>query len=209
MFTGIVEEIGEVSAICDDDVEFTLTITANKVLRDVTIGDSIAVNGVCLTVTSHTFDEFTANAVPETLERTNLGRLAAGDFVNLERSATPETRLGGHYMQGHVDATGVIESLQADNEAVWVKTKAPHDLMRYIVSKGYITIDGTSLTVVDVGPDWFTVTLVPHTQDHITLPRKAPGDLVNLEADIIAKYVEKIVAANLTGAEQGVSHAIG
>jgi riboflavin synthase len=196
MFTGLIEEIGTISAITKGEKQFTLTISAQKVLEDVAIGDSIAVNGVCLTVTTATGHQFTVDAVPETLAKTNLGDLAEGAPVNLERSATPSTRLGGHYVQGHVDATGTISAFREDAEALWVTIKAPAEQMKYIVTKGYITIDGTSLTVVDTGDDWFTITLIPHTQEHITLPGKSVGDRVNLEVDIIAKYVEKLVTAN-------------
>ena len=196
MFTGLVEEMGRIAAITEGEKQFSLSVSADKVLEGVALGDSIAVNGVCLTVTSFTEDMFTVDAVPETLARTNLGNLAEGASVNLERSATPATRLGGHYVQGHVNGTGTITGFRKDREALWVTITAPDALMKYIVSKGYITIDGTSLTVVDVGEDWFTITLIPHTQTAITLPRKAEGDRVNLEVDIIAKYVEKLVSAS-------------
>ncbi|MCI5048141.1 MAG: riboflavin synthase [Aquisalinus sp.] len=208
MFTGLIEEIGQIADISQADQKYTLTISANKVLQDVAIGDSIAVNGVCLTVTSFTHEAFTVDAVPETLARTNLGDLASGSKVNLERSATPQTRLGGHYVQGHVDSTGVVESFRADKEAIWVTIRTAPDLIKYIVTKGYITIDGTSLTVVDTGEDWFNITLIPHTQEHITLPRKSVGERVNLETDIIAKYVEKLLGAQTITEAQGGHHAI-
>ncbi|MCI5043882.1 MAG: riboflavin synthase [Aquisalinus sp.] len=208
MFTGLIEEIGQVADISQADQKYTLNISANKILQDVAVGDSIAVNGVCLTVTSFTHEAFTVDAVPETLARTNLGDLVSSSRVNLERSATPQTRLGGHYVQGHVDGTGVVESFREDKEAIWVTIKTDPGLMKYIVSKGYITIDGTSLTVVDTGADWFNITLIPHTQEHITLPRKSVGERVNLEADIIAKYVEKLIGAQTITEAQGGHHAI-
>ncbi|NHK28600.1 riboflavin synthase [Parvularcula flava] len=196
MFTGLVEEMGMVRSIVKTADSFTLTIGAKVVLDGVKFGDSINVNGVCLSVTDFSDDEFTVGLAPETLKRTSLGQLVEGDRINLERSATPQTRLGGHYVQGHVDATGEIVEFREDADALWVTIRTSPELMKYIVIKGYITIDGTSLTVVDTGADWFNVTLIAHTQELIVLPRKKSGDLVNLEVDIIAKYVEKLVAAN-------------
>ncbi len=195
MFTGLIEEIGAVTAVRQSAESFDLTLTAQTVLDGVELGDSIAVNGVCLTVT--TFDEhtFTVGLAPETLARTNLGDLSQGDHVNLERSLLPTTRLGGHFVQGHVDATGIIKSFRPDKDALWLEIETDAALMRYIVTKGYIAIDGTSLTVVDTGSDWFNVTLINYTQPKIILPRKKPGDRVNLEVDILAKYIERLHAA--------------
>ena len=198
MFTGLIEETGTIREILQGDKQFTLVVSASKVLEDVALGDSIAVDGVCLTVTSFSTDQFTVDAVPETLAKTSLGDLAEGSPVNLERSATPETRLGGHYVQGHVDGTGTVSAFRQDREALWVTITAPETLMKYIVPKGYITVDGASLTVVETSEDWFNLTLIPHTQGVITLPRKAIGARINLEADIIAKYVEKLVAAGVS-----------
>ena len=202
MFTGLIEEMGVIENISQADGKFTLSISATKVLSGTEIGDSIAVNGVCLTVTTYTNKLFTVDAVPETLAKTNLGKLSQGDRVNLERSATPTSRLGGHYVQGHVDGTGEILSITQDQEALWVKIKTPSELLKYIVPKGYITVDGTSLTVVDVIDEWFTLTLIPHTQECIVLPTKSQGDLVNLEVDIIAKYVEKIALSAVPKGDQ-------
>ena len=195
MFTGLVEEIGAVAAIRQTAESFDLTFGAETVLDGVKLGDSIAVNGVCLTVTAFDAAGFTVGLAPETLKRTNLGDLEPGDPVNLERSLLPTTRLGGHFVQGHVDATGVIKSFRPDNDALWLTVETNAALMRYIVSKGYVAIDGTSLTVVDTGPDWFNVTLVNYTQSKIILPRKKPGDRVNLEVDILAKYIERLFEA--------------
>lgn len=192
MFTGLIEEIGTVKSVRQTAESFTLAIVARTVLEDVKRGDSIAVNGVCLTVTGFDADQFSVGLAPETLKRTNLGDLKNGDPVNLERSVLPTTRLGGHFVQGHVDATGVIKSFRPDNDALWVEIKTDPTLMRYIVTKGYAAIDGTSLTVVDTGPDWFNVTLVDYTQGKIILPQKKPGDRVNLEVDILAKYMERL-----------------
>lgn len=193
MFTGLVEEIGTVAAVRDTGSSFDLTVSARSVLGGAKLGDSIAVNGVCLTVTAFDDRSFTVGLAPETLKRTNLGDLAEGDPVNLERSLLPETRLGGHFVQGHVDATGVIKSFRPDRDALWLAVETDPALMRYIVTKGYIAIDGASLTVVDTGRDWFNVTLIDYTQRKVILPRKKPGDRVNLEVDILAKYVERLV----------------
>ncbi len=194
MFTGLVEEIGTVKAIGARGDHFDLSVAANTVLNGAALGDSIAVNGVCLTVTSLDDDAFTVGLAPETLKRTNLGDFSEGDLVNLERSVTPTTRMGGHFVQGHVDGTGSITAFRADRDALWVTVATDPALMRYIVTKGYIAIDGTSLTVVDTGVDWFNVTLIDYTQSKIALPRKSLGDKVNLEVDILAKYVERLVA---------------
>lgn len=192
MFTGLIEEIGDVKTISTTAESFDLTVAAKTVLNGVKLGDSIAINGVCLTVTA--FDEtgFTVGLAPETLKRTNIGDLVEGGPVNLERSLLPTTRLGGHFVQGHVDTTGVIKSFRPDNDALWLTVETDQALMRYIVTKGYIAIDGTSLTVVDTGSDWFNVTLINYTQSKIILPRKKPGDRVNLEVDILAKYIERL-----------------
>ncbi len=193
MFTGIVEELGQVLACSPTSSGFDLSIKCNTVLADTRLGDSIAVNGVCLTVTELTESSFTAGLAPETRSRTNLDQLKTGAPVNLERSVTPSTRMGGHFVQGHVDATGSIKSFRKDQDALWVAIEVPVELMRYIVTKGYITLDGTSLTVVDTGENWFNVTLVAYTQQHIVMPTKSEGDLVNIEVDVLGKYVERII----------------
>lgn len=192
MFTGLVEEMGDVASVVKSADSFALTINAGAVLGDLKLGDSIAINGVCLTVTAFGDKTFTVGLAPETLTRTNLGDLVAGDPINLERSLLPTTRLGGHFVQGHVDATGTIAAFRPDKDALWLTVKTDPALMRYIVSKGYIAIDGTSLTVVDTGADWFNVTLVDYTQAKIIMPRKKPGERVNLEVDILAKYIERL-----------------
>ena len=194
MFTGLIEEIGEVAAVAKSADSFDLTVAAQTVLDGVKLGDSIAINGVCLTVTTFDDKAFTVGLAPETLKRTNLGDLAKGDPVNLERSLLPTTRLGGHFVQGHVDGTGTISSFRPDKDALWLTVKTDPALMRYIVTKGYVAIDGTSLTVVDTGPDWFNVTLINYTQSKIILPRKKTGDRINLEVDILAKYIERLTA---------------
>jgi riboflavin synthase len=190
VFTGIVEELGTVVATAAD----RLVLNGPLVTRDVAEGDSIAVNGVCLTVVAVDGDRFTADVMAETWKRSSLGELAGGEQVNLERAALPTTRLGGHLVQGHVDAVGTVEAREAGG-AGWesVTFTAPPSLMRYIVEKGSITVDGVSLTVIDTGPDRFSVGLIPTTLERTTLGRKQVGDPVNLEVDVIAKYVEKLV----------------
>lgn len=197
MFTGIVEELGQVLECRPTSTGFDLTISCSTVLEGTRLGDSIAVNGVCLTVTEFNHASFTAGLAPETRSRTNLDSLKAGGSVNLERSVTPTTRMGGHFVQGHVDATGTIKSFRKDQDALWVTIEVPTELMRYIVTKGYITLDGTSLTVVDTGPNWFNVTLVSYTQQHIVMPKKSMGDQVNVEVDVLGKYVERLISHQL------------
>jgi riboflavin synthase len=195
MFTGIVEELGEII-----DVEVTgdsarLRISAPLVTAGAGTGDSIAVNGVCLTVTDLADGTFAADVMQETLDRSSLGALQEGSRVNLERPVTLEARLGGHLVQGHVDATGTVLDRTPSEHWEIVRIGMPVDLGRYIVQKGSITVDGVSLTVVDVGPDWFTVSLIPTTLERTTLGAAAPGTIVNLEVDVVAKYVEKLLGA--------------
>lgn len=191
MFTGIIEETGKVRSASHD----RLVVGARRVLEGVKIGDSIAVNGVCLTVTAFSPESFTIGVMPETLRRTNLGELSPGDEVNLERALGAGAPMGGHFVQGHVDGTGRIVSVTREENAQIVRTSASPEVMRYIVPKGFIAIDGVSLTVVDWEPASFTVSLVPHTQANITLAGKKRGDTVNLEVDIIGKYVERFISA--------------
>jgi len=188
MFTGIVEEIGIVKGISPG----RLTIEAKKMLEDTKPGDSIAVNGACLTVTSISKDNFSVDVMPETIRRTNLGRLHYGNPVNLERGMLAKGRFGGHFVQGHVDDVGKVLSLQPEEEAVIVRISAPAHLMPYTVNKGFIAVDGVSLTVIDCDDFSFSVSLVAYTREHTTLGNKKPGDIVNLEMDIIAKYVERL-----------------
>jgi riboflavin synthase len=191
MFTGIVEELGEVVA----QEPGRLTVRGRLVTSDAGPGDSVAVNGVCLTVVTVADHEFTVDVMPGTLARTGLGRLAPGDPVNLERAATASTRLGGHLVQGHVDGVGTLRSRTPG--AGWhdLRVSLPPELSRYLVEKGSVTVDGVSLTVVAVGADWFDVSLIPTTLERTTLGRRRVGELVNLEVDVIAKYVEKLILA--------------
>jgi riboflavin synthase len=189
MFTGIVEAVGEV-------IEATgagFRIRAATVLADARLGDSISVNGTCLTVTTIDGDAFTVDTVPETLRRTNLGELRAGDPVNLERALAAGGRMGGHFVQGHVEAAGRIAAIDQDREALLIRIEAPPDVMRYVVEKGFITVDGISLTVVSRDAAGFVITVIPFTQQHTNLRVRRPGDSVNLETDILAKYVEQLV----------------
>ena len=189
MFTGIVEERGRVTSTEGGE----LCVAAAIALEGTKIGDSIAVNGACLTVTWIENGTFAVDVVPETLRRTNLGDLAPGDLVNLERSLAFGGRVGGHLVQGHVDATGALAEITPDGDAVLVCYTTPSEVLRYVVEKGFIAIDGASLTVVGRGPDWFSVTLIPHTSATTVLGARRVGDRVNLEADILAKYVERLV----------------
>ena len=189
MFTGIVEEIGQLQAIDG----FELTIAARKTLEDMTLGGSIAVNGVCLTATSVNNDTFAVEVTPETLRRTNLGELAVGVGVNLERPLAVSDRLGGHIVQGHVDGTGEVVRITPEGNSHIVRLQAPPALMRYIAPKGFIAIDGISLTVVDIQGDTFTVSVIPTTYRETILGERREGDIVNLEVDILAKYVERLV----------------
>jgi riboflavin synthase len=199
MFTGIVEELGTVAAVEDQGDAVRLTIAASTVLEDAALGDSVSVNGCCLTVATVSTPgrptSFTADVMRETLDKTAVGELTTGDRVNLERAVTPTTRLGGHIVQGHVDGTGVVRRRTPSEHWEVVEVEAPTDLLRYLVPKGSITVDGISLTVVDVLADGFTVSLIPETLARTTLGFRKPGDRVNLEADIIAKHVERLLQA--------------
>ncbi|MEM9839180.1 MAG: riboflavin synthase [Pseudomonadota bacterium] len=194
MFTGLIEELGTVTALNDTGEGVDLVVSAHEVLTDAKLGDSIAVQGVCLTISELSADTATFGLAPETLRVTSLRSLTVGSPVNLERALLPTTRMGGHYVQGHVDGTGTLQSIREDGDALWVTIEAPTELLRYVVKKAYIAIDGTSLTVTAVTDTTFSVMLIRHTQPRITLPTKKPGDPVNLEVDIMAKFAEKIVA---------------
>ncbi|MCX4536409.1 riboflavin synthase [Streptomyces sp. NBC_00841] len=193
MFTGIVEELGEVTAVEKLDDASRFRLRGPVVTEGAKHGDSIAVNGVCLTVVDLGNGEFTADVMAETLNRSSLGALETGSRVNLERPMALGGRLGGHIVQGHVDGTGrIVERKLSENWEI-VKISLPAELTRYVVEKGSITVDGVSLTVVDAGPDYFTISLIPTTLALTTLGIKEPGDPVNLEVDVIAKYVERLL----------------
>ncbi len=194
MFTGIVEEKGIVKNIEHAPDKYKLNIKAKTVLGGTKIGDSIAVNGVCLTVTDMSSDSFSADVMPETLRRSSLGELKSGSLVNLERAMAANGRFGGHIVTGHIDGTGKISSVKKEGNAVLVSIAASQNILRLIVEKGSIAIDGISLTVTGVTKTDFAVSLIPHTADETTLLSKKAGDKVNLENDIIGKYVERLMS---------------
>ena len=193
MFTGIVEEVGVLKSIRRGASSAVLEIAARTVLEDIHLGDSIAVNGVCLTATSFTGSSFTADVMHETLDRSSLAALRPGSRVNLERAMAANGRFGGHIVAGHVDGVGTVLETKQDDNAVWYTIAAGPEVLRYVVEKGSITIDGISLTVARVGPESFAISAIPHTVAVTVLQDRKPGDKVNLETDIIGKYVEKLL----------------
>jgi len=188
MFSGIVEEVGRVRELGSHHI----SVAAHTVLTDTRVSDSISVSGVCLTVTGVDSESFSADVMPETLRRTNLGSLTPGDLVNLERAVTPSTRLGGHIVLGHVDGVGRVLSMVSEESAVIMMVQAPADVMRYIAVKGSVAVDGVSLTVARLMPDSFAVSLVTYTTSQTTLGLARPGRMVNLEVDVIARYIERL-----------------
>ena len=201
MFTGIVEEIGRIKNVQRGAKSITFCIEASKVLEDTKIGDSICTNGVCLTVTdvSHAAEGkgwFKADVMPETIRKTSMAKLQVGSKVNLERALTLNTRLGGHIVSGHVDGIGHIVKKEQEDIAIWLWIECDANLMRYIIPKGSVTLQGVSLTVAKVEATRFAVSLIPHTQEETTLHANVVGDVVNIETDIIAKYVEKLMVTN-------------
>ena len=199
MFTGIIEEMGTVRRLNQSPNRCELELSASKVLEGTQIGDSIAVNGVCLTVIRLGEEHFTADVMPETLRRNNLGQLKPGSKVNLERAMAANGRFGGHIVAGHIDGTGKILAMQPEGNAVLVTISATPELLRYVVEKGSIAIDGISLTVAKVSHTDFTVSLIPHTGEETTLLKHRSGEIVNLETDIIGKYVEKLMQPKSNG----------
>ncbi len=193
MFTGIIRERGRVARVDGDDDARHLRIEAPATASELSVGDSVSVDGCCLTATEVEDGQFAVTAVPETISRTTLGGLAAGDEVNLETAARAGDPLGGHYVQGHVDGVGQVESVEPEEEGARLRISAPPELLRYCVEKGSIAVGGVSLTIAALRNGAFEVALVPHTLEHTTLGRAQPGDALNLEVDILAKYVEKLV----------------
>ena len=193
MFTGIIEELGEIVSIERQGVSGTIRIRAKKVLEGTKVGDSIAVNGICLTVTSMQDGMFTADVMAETIRRSSLAQAKAGDAVNLERAMLANGRFGGHIVSGHIDGTGTIRSYRREENAVWVTIGTKPEILRLIVEKGSICIDGISLTVAAVTDDTFSVSIIPHTGEETTLLKHEPGALVNLENDVVGKYVERLM----------------
>ncbi|MBP2664077.1 MAG: ribE [Firmicutes bacterium] len=198
MFTGLVEELGKVKQIVRGTKSVRLSVFGSKIVDGVKLGDSIAVNGTCLTVVDFSRDWFTADVMPETVDRTALAALKAGDTVNLERTLRVGDRLGGHIVSGHIDGIGTILTKEQNDNAIIVRIGAGPEVMRYIIKKGSVAIDGTSLTIIDFGADWFTVSLIPHTAARTTVGLKIVGEPVNLEADMIGKYVEKLLGLQQT-----------
>ena len=190
LFTGIIEEIGKIKAIGGGKIN----ICAKKVVDDLNIGDSVSVNGICLTATSFDKNSFTADVMPETIRRTSLNNLKSGDLVNLERALTLSSRLGGHIVSGHIDGAGEIISFTEEKNALLMKIKADNNILRYIVEKGSVALDGISLTVASVTESDFTVSLIPHTREITNLKTKKLRDLINIETDILGKYVEKLLS---------------
>ncbi len=193
MFTGIIEEVGRVVSVRKGAQSCVLTVQASTVLTDVHLGDSIATNGVCLTVTDFTRTTFSADVMHETLDRSSLGALRPGSPVNLERAMLAGGRFGGHIVSGHIDGTGTIRAIKEDDNAVWYTIDAPRDIVLFIVEKGSIAIDGISLTVARVDASSFSVSIIPHTRAETNLTSKRVGDIVNLENDVIGKYVERLL----------------
>lgn len=199
MFTGIIEEMGRVRSVSLAGASGQISIEAKKVLEGTRTGDSIAVNGVCLTVVSLERDGFTADVMAETVRRSNLGQLHRGDRVNLERAMAADGRFGGHIVSGHIDGEGLIKSYRKEENAVWITVEADLGILRLIVEKGSVCIDGVSLTVAAVSERDFQVSVIPHTGEETTLLKKKPGDKVNLENDVVGKYVERLLGASLEG----------
>lgn len=206
MFTGIIEEIGVVQSLAQATGGYSLRVRARKVTEDLELGDSVSVNGACLTVTQFDSSGFAVDLSPETLRRTNLGEMRPGDRVNLERALRLADRLGGHFVQGHVDVVGTVAEKRREGDSVAVRFAAPPEITRYVVEKGFIAVDGTSLTVTGCGDGWFSVALIPFTQQAVTLGEKGAGAKVNLEVDIIGKYVESFLARREM--QRGVTEAL-
>lgn len=195
MFTGLIEEIGIVEAVSKSTKSARITIKASTVLEGVKLGDSICTNGVCLTVTDFSNNRFIVDVMAETMRRSNLYTFSPGEKVNLERALRLGDRLGGHIVSGHIDGIGTISSFEKEDNAVWITIASSQEILKYIVQKGSIAIDGVSLTVAYVDQDVFKVSIIPHTKDMTTLLSKKVGDIVNLECDVIGKYIEKFIGA--------------
>jgi riboflavin synthase len=199
MFTGIIEEIGSISNIKQTGESIVMTIVASGILKDVKLGDSIAVNGVCLTVTSFTEKQFTVDVMPETVKATSLRALKRGSKVNLERAMTAGGRFGGHFVSGHADGLGVIKSKKPVDNAVYYEIEVASDILQYIIYKGSVTVDGTSLTVFGLSENSFTISLIPHTTSETIIGLKGTGDLVNVECDMLGKYIDHFLSKRFNG----------
>lgn len=197
MFTGIIEEIGTIRNIEIRGPSARITISSSRVLEDSSVGDSISVNGICLTVTSMNSGSFTADIMNETIKRTAFHSMRVGTKVNLERAMKVDGRFGGHMVSGHIDGTATIQSIEQQGNATWYSLKPPSDLLRYIVEKGSVALDGTSLTVAYVDRDKFKVSIIPHTSEATVLSEKRPGQKVNIEVDIVGKYIKKLIEGRI------------
>lgn len=193
MFTGLIEEVGTIRTMTQAGLAMQLTIACDKVLQGTALGDSIAVNGICLTVTHLGSDHFTADVMPETIKRTNLSRLTHGASVNLERAIAAGQRMGGHFVQGHVDGIGKLTERRPYENAILFRFQVPADLAQYMIEKGSIAVNGISLTIVETGADFFTVSVIPHTLAQTQLQKAVTGDWVNIECDMIGKYIAKFI----------------
>lgn len=205
MFSGIVEVLGDVRSMASGDSGARIAIEAGALVEGVKLGDSIAINGACMTVVAFGNSIFEADISPESLRMTNLGDLKAGEKVNLEKALVLGDRLGGHMVTGHIDGMGKIRERKADGDSIWLTVEAPPDVMRYLVFKGSIAVDGISLTVATCDEDSFSIAIIPHTSEHTTLTAKRDGAVVNLEADLIGKYVEKLLLPHAQARAGGVS----
>ena len=205
MFTGIIEETGRIKSIQRGAESCVLTVGCSQVLEGSRVGDSIAVNGICLTATAIGDSYFTADVMPETLERSSLGQLTEGSPVNLERAMPADGRFGGHIVSGHIDGTGQVRSTTRDDNAVWYEIEAAPQILRYIVEKGSIAVDGISLTVAGVSDTAFHISIIPHTQGETTIRTFRPGSIVNLETDIVGKYVEKLMQPHPAKKEEKIT----
>jgi len=197
LFTGLVEEIGKIESITNSSKSASIVIKATKVLEGAQLGDSICTNGVCLTITSFNSGRFSVDVMAETMRRSNLKYLNPGDEVNLERALRLGDRLGGHMVSGHVDGTGIIEKFDEEENAIWTTISADPEILKYVIHKGSIAIDGVSLTVAYVDDSFFKVSIIPHTKEMTTLLRKKRGSEVNLECDMVGKYIEKLIGGSV------------
>lgn len=198
MFTGIIEEIGVIEELCESGESMVMKLKAKRILDGVQLGDSIAVNGVCLTVTSFTTNHFTVDVMPETIRATSLRGLGRGAKVNLERAMSAGGRFGGHFVSGHVDGVGTIQAKTPEHNAVYYQIKVAPELRHYMVEKGSVAVDGTSLTIFSVTEDSFTISIIPHTLEETIIGSKGGGDLVNIECDMVGKYIEQFISKRFT-----------
>ncbi|WP_078596985.1 riboflavin synthase [Evansella clarkii] len=202
MFTGIIEEKGTILDMRQTGDAIVMKINAKKILEDVNLGDSIAVNGVCLTVTSFDSSMFTVDLMPETVRSTSLRDLKNGSYVNLERAMAANGRFGGHFVSGHVDGIGTIQNKSPEHNAVYYEIKVEPALRKYMIMKGSVTVDGTSLTIFGLTDDSFTISLIPHTMEETIIGNKVPGDIVNIECDMLAKYIDQLLKGGGTGKDR-------